>query len=114
MLTAQRDNLKPREKKAKDIAKQQVLRTWGANHYFFYRHISRKEAISKVAGEQIAYYDDAEVKGLFDELGSEICGRLGWIAHQGTISSDEKPQIGRLRIVRSSPYNEGQPTTKGP
>jgi cellulose biosynthesis protein BcsQ len=78
MLTMQQGNLSEREENARRVAMHQVAQAWSANHYFFERHIPRKAAIAAAAGEAIAYFRDATVKGWFDDLGGEISQRLGW------------------------------------
>jgi cellulose biosynthesis protein BcsQ len=75
-LTYQQAELKDREQQAKNIAVAEVQRTWGANPYFFNRHIPRKEAIATAAGDSIAYFTDDTVKRWFDELGQEVLERL--------------------------------------
>jgi cellulose biosynthesis protein BcsQ len=76
MLTSQQDTLKDREKDARNAAMRQVSQVWDADVRFFDRHIPRKEAIAKAAGEDIAYYCDPIVKGWFDELGRAISHEL--------------------------------------
>jgi chromosome partitioning protein len=75
-LTFQQNGLKDREQQAKNIAIAQVQHTWGANSYFFDRHIPRREAIATAAGESLAYFSDDTVKRWFDELGQEVLERL--------------------------------------
>jgi cellulose biosynthesis protein BcsQ len=75
-LTSQQGALNSREQQAKNIAIEQVQKTWGANHYFFQRHIPRKAAIAAAAGESLAYSGDDTVKKWFDELGQEVLERL--------------------------------------
>jgi hypothetical protein len=70
----------------------QVSRVWSANFHFFERHIPRKEAIAKAAGEDIAYYCDATVRGWFDELGGAISQRL-W----------PEPVLARYREAQNNP-----------
>jgi cellulose biosynthesis protein BcsQ len=76
MLTYQQAGLNNREQQAKNIAVDEVQRTWGANHYFFNRHIPRRAAIAVAAGNSLAYFDDDTVKRWFDELGKEAIERL--------------------------------------
>jgi chromosome partitioning protein len=76
MLTSQQGTLNAREQHAKNIAVDDVNRTWGANHHFFNRHIPRRAAIAAAAGESLAYCCDDTVKGWFDDLGQEIITRL--------------------------------------
>jgi cellulose biosynthesis protein BcsQ len=76
MLTYQQDRLIEREENARRLAISQVSKTWSTNHYFFERHIPRKSKIAEAAGEDIAFYCDATVRHLFEELGAEISGRL--------------------------------------
>jgi cellulose biosynthesis protein BcsQ len=76
MLTAQQTGLKTSEQNARRTAEQQVKQVWGPNFHFFNRHIPRKAAIANVAGEDIAYFCDEDVKGWFDELGSDVASRL--------------------------------------
>jgi chromosome partitioning protein len=75
-LTYQQAGLNNREQQAKNIAVAQVQRTWGANHYFFTRHIPRRAAIAVAAGTSLAYFDDDTVRRWFDELGKEAIERL--------------------------------------
>jgi cellulose biosynthesis protein BcsQ len=75
-LTHQQAGLNNREQQAKNIAVEQVQRTWSANHYFFNRHILRKAAIAVAAGTSLAYFDDDTVRKWFDELGNEAIDRL--------------------------------------
>jgi chromosome partitioning protein len=75
-LTFQQIGLKDREQQAKNIAVAQAQHTWGANPYFFDRHIPRREAIATAAGEKLAYFTDDTVKRWFDELGQEVLARL--------------------------------------
>src|SRR5262249_27710251 len=75
-LTFQQTGLNGREQKAKNIAVAEVQRTWGANHYFFNRHIPRRAAIAVAAGTSLAYLDDDTVRRWFDELGGEAIERL--------------------------------------
>ena len=75
-LTFQQGPLVNREQQAKNIAVAQVQRTWGANHYFFTRHIPRRAAIAVAAGASLAYFDDDTVRRWFDELGKEAIERL--------------------------------------
>jgi chromosome partitioning protein len=77
MLTYQQDRLIEREENARKLAISQVSKTWSSNHYFFERHIPRKSKIAEAAGEDIAFYCDATVRHLFEELGAEVSGRLG-------------------------------------
>jgi cellulose biosynthesis protein BcsQ len=77
MLTAQKD-LNSQESRWKEIARQQARGGWRTDVHFFERHIPRKAAIAKVAGQGIAYDDkDGEIKELFAALGDEISQRLG-------------------------------------
>jgi cellulose biosynthesis protein BcsQ len=78
MLTHQQTELVAREQTARLRASEEATRTWSPNHHFFDRHIPRRAAISEAAGERIAYLSDSTVRGFFDELGREICGRLNW------------------------------------
>ena len=55
-----------------------MQKAWGANHYFFDRHIPRKAAIAAAAGASLAYFDDDTVKRWFDELGKEVLERLNF------------------------------------
>jgi cellulose biosynthesis protein BcsQ len=80
MLTYQQGRLSVREENAKRVAMRQVAATWSANNYFFERHIPRKADIAEAAGQDLAYFRDATVKGWFDALGTEIGNRLGWHA----------------------------------
>jgi cellulose biosynthesis protein BcsQ len=75
-LTSREAGLNVREQNAKIVATEEVHKTWGANHYFFERHIPRKAAIAEAAGERLAYFDNDTVKKWFDELGKEAAGRL--------------------------------------
>jgi cellulose biosynthesis protein BcsQ len=75
-LTFQQGPLVSREQGAKNIAVDEVQRTWGSNHYFFDRHIPRKAAIAVAAGTSLAYFDDNTVRRWFDELGKEAIERL--------------------------------------
>jgi cellulose biosynthesis protein BcsQ len=75
-LTFQQGPLVNREQQAKTIAVEQVQRIWGANHYFFNRHIPRRAAIAVAAGTSLAYFDDDTVRRWFDELGKEAAERL--------------------------------------
>jgi cellulose biosynthesis protein BcsQ len=75
-LTYQQGQLNNREQQALNVAIGQVQKTWGHNHYFFKRHIPRKEAIADAAGESLAYFENDTVKKWFDELGREISARL--------------------------------------
>jgi cellulose biosynthesis protein BcsQ len=75
-LTFQQTGLSNREQQAKNIAVAQVQKAWGANHYFFDRHIPRRAAIAAAAGASLAYFDDDTVKRWFDELGKEVLERL--------------------------------------
>ena len=75
-LTFQQGPLVNREQQAKNIAVAQVQRIWGANHYFFNRHIPRRAAIAVAAGTSLAYFDDDTVRRWFDELGKEAIERL--------------------------------------
>ena len=75
-LTFQQGTLVNREQQAKNIAVEQAKRTWGANHYFFTRHIPRRAAIAVAAGTSLAYSDDDTVRRWFDELGKEAIERL--------------------------------------
>jgi len=75
-LTYQQGGLNSREQQALNVAIAQVQKTWGPNHYFFKRHIPRKEAIADAAGESLAYFKNDTVKKWFDELGQEVLGRL--------------------------------------
>jgi cellulose biosynthesis protein BcsQ len=76
MLTAQQTGLKTSEQNAQRTAEQQVRQVWGPNYHFFGRHIPRKAAIANVAGEDIAYFRDEDVKGWFDVLGADVASRL--------------------------------------
>jgi chromosome partitioning protein len=75
-LTYQQGGLNDREQQARNVAIAEVQKTWGANHYFFKRHIPRKEAIADAAGQSLAYFKNGTVKEWFDELGQEILERL--------------------------------------
>jgi chromosome partitioning protein len=75
-LTYQQAGLNSREQQAKNIAVAEVQRTWGANHYFFNRHIPRRAAIAVAAGTSLAYFDDDTVRRWFDEVGKEAIERL--------------------------------------
>jgi cellulose biosynthesis protein BcsQ len=75
-LTHQQAALNNREQQAKNIAVTQVQKAWGANHYFFDRHIPRKAAIAVAAGTSLAYFDDDTVRRWFDELGKEAIERM--------------------------------------
>jgi chromosome partitioning protein len=75
-LTSREAGLNVREQNAKNIAADEVHKTWGANHYFFERHIPRRAAIAEAAGERLAYFDNDTVRKWFDELGKEAVGRL--------------------------------------
>jgi cellulose biosynthesis protein BcsQ len=75
-LTYQQGKLNGREQEAKNVAVAQVEKTWGPNHYFFKRHIPRKEAIADAAGDGLAYSKDDTVRNWFNELGEEVIGRL--------------------------------------
>ena len=89
-LTSQQGGLNTREQQAKNIAIEQVQRTWGANHYFFERHIPRRAAIAAAAGESLAYFNDDTVKKWFDELGNEVLERLNL--------APSEPPDNRLRL----------------
>jgi chromosome partitioning protein len=68
--------LADREQKAKNRAVKEVQTSWGANFYFFERHIPRRAAIAAAAGARLAYLEDDTVKKWFDELGKEVLERL--------------------------------------
>jgi chromosome partitioning protein len=94
MMTAQQGALNTRELNARMRAEKQVTQAWGVNHHFFDRHIPRKAAIAAAAGEDIAYYCDATVKGWFDELGNEIAKRLAWdSAASPTVRNPRVPEL---------------------
>src|SRR5215510_3107966 len=99
-LTHRQDSLLPREQNARNMAKDQVTRAWGANHYIFERHIPRRSAIAEAAGGDIAFYRDETVRSLFAALGAEIAGRL-W------------PQVAaepaRPRVPRATPAVASEP-----
>ena len=76
MLTGQQNGLRPAEMNARTTAMDQVRKVWGPNFHFFERHIPRRAAIANVAGEDIAYLCDADVRGWFDDLGDAISSRL--------------------------------------
>lgn len=76
MLTATQGPLSTMAQNARNTASDQVKRVWGPNFHFFGRHIPRRAAIASAAGEDIAYLRDDEVKGWFDQLGTEIFFRL--------------------------------------
>jgi cellulose biosynthesis protein BcsQ len=96
MLTSQQKSLNTREETARSYAMRQVTDAWSANHYFFERHIPRKAAIAAAAGENVAYYCDADVRSWFDDLGAEMSARLGWTAPQ------ERTARAAPRLVRSN------------
>jgi cellulose biosynthesis protein BcsQ len=75
-LTYKQTGLNEREQQAKNIAVEEVQRTWGAHSHFFDRHIPRREAIATAAGESLAYFSDDTVKRWFDELGQEVLEQL--------------------------------------
>jgi cellulose biosynthesis protein BcsQ len=75
-LTFQQGPLANREQQAKNLAVEEVQRSWGSNHYFFDRHIPRKAAIAVAAGTSLAYFDDNTVRRWFDDLGKEAIERL--------------------------------------
>jgi len=75
-LTQRQDSLVPREQNARNMAKDQVARAWGANFHVFERHIPRRSAIAEAAGGDIAFYRDETVRGWFVALGGEITSRL--------------------------------------
>src|SRR5262249_10491180 len=65
-LTMHQGQLNRREQRAKEIAENQIKKTWGSNYHFFDRHIPRRAAIAEAAGESLAYdCKDAVVKDLF-------------------------------------------------
>jgi cellulose biosynthesis protein BcsQ len=77
MLTAQRE-INSQESHWREIARQQARGGWRTDVHFFERHIPRKAAIARAAGQGIAYEDkDGEIKELFAVLGDEIAERLG-------------------------------------
>jgi len=101
MLTSQQHQLAVREENAKRTAVGQVAQTWSSTHHFFTRHIPRKAAIAAAAGESVAYHCDAIVSGWFDELGDEMCSRLGW--QSPPQPNDTKHNGTGSRAARQSP-----------
>jgi chromosome partitioning protein len=82
MITDQK-TLRRRERNAKNVALKQMRESWGGNPTVFERHIPRKAEIQHAAAVgQIAYLRDKEVRDLFDRLGREISGELGWLANR--------------------------------
>jgi cellulose biosynthesis protein BcsQ len=80
MLTAQSE-LKQQEIDSRQKARQQIVQAWQTDIHFFDRHIPRRAAIARAAGEKIAFYDDAnDARVLFSALGDEISYRLGFSA----------------------------------
>jgi cellulose biosynthesis protein BcsQ len=79
MLTAQNE-LKAIELDSKQKLREDITRTWQTDLHFFDRHIPRRQAMARAAGESIAFCDDAPVRDLFTTLGDEISDRLGFSA----------------------------------
>jgi cellulose biosynthesis protein BcsQ len=103
-LTYQQAALNSREQQAKNIAVAEVQRTWGANHYFFNRHIPRRAAIAVAAGTSLAYFDDDTVKKWFDELGKEAAERLNLdLADYRVSQSRANGRIGQDAVALQQP-----------
>jgi cellulose biosynthesis protein BcsQ len=86
MLTYQRE-LKAEENDAKLKAQQEIREAWHTEIHFFERHIPRRQAIARAAGEKIAFSDNVDAHDLFSVLGKEISLRLGLtsvMARKGT------------------------------
>src|SRR5436309_5283256 len=97
-LTHRQDSLVPREQNARNMAKDQIARAWGANYYVFERHIPRRSAIAEAAGGDIAFYRDETVRGLFAALGAEIAGRL-W---PQAAAEPARPRVPRATVALAS------------
>ena len=97
-LTHRQDSLVPREQNARNMAKDQIARAWGPNHYVFERHIPRRSAIAEAAGNDIAFYRDETARALFAALGAEIAGRL-W---PQAASEPARPRVPRATSGLSS------------
>lgn len=54
------------------------LRQWGPDGYVFQRSIPRKNPLANLAGSDIGYRRDDDVRALFNTLGDELCGRIGY------------------------------------
>jgi len=72
------DILRRRERSAAAVALRQMKDSWGGKPIVFDRHIPRRAAIQHAAGESVAYLKDADIQNLFDRLGREITGAMGW------------------------------------
>jgi chromosome partitioning protein len=109
-LTQRQDSLAPREQNARNTAMSQVAQVWGANFHVFERHIPRKSTIAEAAGEDIAYYCDATVRGWFDALTGEMSARLWPQAKaQAAQAAQTAPRSARVqRAPRSSAQETAQ------
>lgn len=101
MLTAQQTGLKAEEERARRIAEQQVRHVWGNHFHFFSRHIPRKAAIAKVAGDDIAYFCDEEVRSWFDELGTAVASRLWPLPYERSLRSVQSSDRSHASAVAS-------------
>ena len=70
------DNLINPEKDSRALVAE-ALEAWQLDRHIFKRNIPRRNAISNNAGSQIAYIADSGIRDLFDELGDELCERIG-------------------------------------
>lgn len=69
-----------RERTEKNVVLNQMRLGWGGNPVIFERNIPHRAAIQTAAGERkIAYLAGADSQKLFDQLGIEIGGELGFL-----------------------------------
>jgi len=80
-LTRSKTKLDDHEIRARDSIAEQLVtpegRIWTERYHGCERYIPRTTAIAKVAGSDIGYLKDASIRAIFDELGNELCGKIG-------------------------------------